>query len=237
MVSGWGWLHQTGPYPKANKFTERLLTAKMPKKEILLQVNNEEQLNELCQRIVDSLFNNGYVARQGHYGLTKTQTLLAIKEAVLNNKNPLPELDRLIYLSWNAKDDSPDCQLLVNDIDVEIWNKALEGKNYWNIDVLFSDEEIESIDFFIRGAISREKELNEYPNKRKEASRYIQNPKVRERILQKYNNKCMWCGATDNLTIDHINPVKLGGDNSDKNLQVLCRSCNSCKGCKKGKRK
>jgi hypothetical protein len=206
----------------------------MPKKEILLQVNNEEQLNKLCERIVDSLFNNGYVARQGHYGLTQTQTTIAIKEAILNNKDPLPELDTLTYLSWNSNNNS---YYLVTQHDIDLWNKALQGDSFWNIDALFSDEEIESIDNFIRRAVSREKELNEYPNKRKEASRYIQNPKVRERILKKYNNKCVWCGATDNLTIDHIKPVKLGGDNSDKNLQVLCRSCNSCKGCKKGKRK
>jgi hypothetical protein len=206
----------------------------MPKKEILLQVNNEEQLNKLCERIVDSLFNNGYVARQGHYGLTQTQTTIAIKEAILNNKDPLPELDTLTYLSWNSNNNS---YYLVTQHDIDLWNKALQGDSFWNIDALFSDEEIESIDNFIRRAVSREKELNEYPNKRKEASRYIQNPKVRERILKKYNNKCVWCGATENLTIDHIKPVKLGGDNSDKNLQVLCRSCNSCKGCKKGKRK
>jgi hypothetical protein len=206
----------------------------MPKKEILPQLNNEEQIDKICERIVDSLFNNGYVARQGHYGLSRTQATIAIKEAILNNKDPLPELDTLTYLSWNSNNNS---YYLVTQHDIDLWNKALQGDSFWNIDALFSDEEIESIDNFIRRAVSREKELNEYPNKRKEASRYIQNPKVRERILKKYNNKCVWCGATENLTIDHIKPVKLGGDNSDKNLQVLCRSCNSCKGCKKGKRK
>ena len=74
----------------------------MPKKDILLQINNDEQLNKLCKRIVDGLFDNGYVARQGHYEISKSQTITAIKEIIKNNKNPLPEFDRLTYLSWDS---------------------------------------------------------------------------------------------------------------------------------------
>lgn len=42
---------------------------------------------------------------------------------------------------------------------------------------------------------------------------------------------CAHCGeATDDLQIDHIQPVSKGGDNSLDNLQLLCRSCNAAKG-------
>lgn len=41
---------------------------------------------------------------------------------------------------------------------------------------------------------------------------------------------CRWCRAEQDLTIDHIHPVSLGGLNDPSNLQVLCRSCNSWKG-------
>lgn len=206
----------------------------MPKKEILLQINNEEQLNELCQRIVDRLTNNGSVSRQGHYGISNKQLFYAIESAILNTKDPLPELDTLTYLSWDAENDN--FHEITNE-DIETWNKAIYGESFWNIDALFSFKEIDEIENFINKSIAIQKEFQEYPYKRKEASRYIQNPKVREIILRKYNSKCVWCGATDNLTIDHILPVKLGGSNDEKNLQVLCRSCNSCKGCRKGKKK
>lgn len=43
------------------------------------------------------------------------------------------------------------------------------------------------------------------------------------------DKKCLKCGSTSDLTIDHINPVSSGGENTHCNLQVLCRLCNSKK--------
>jgi 5-methylcytosine-specific restriction endonuclease McrA len=48
-----------------------------------------------------------------------------------------------------------------------------------------------------------------------------------------YGNKCLCCGKTDvKLTVDHVNPIKLGGVNSIENIQPLCKHCNSSKGTK-----
>ena len=44
------------------------------------------------------------------------------------------------------------------------------------------------------------------------------------------NYQCRYCGATNDLAIDHIFPFSRGGSNEADNLQVLCRSCNSSKG-------
>lgn len=52
---------------------------------------------------------------------------------------------------------------------------------------------------------------------------------VRGRIIERDGNKCLACGGTDNLQIDHIVPVRLGGKNDFNNLQTLCISCNSKK--------
>lgn len=49
-------------------------------------------------------------------------------------------------------------------------------------------------------------------------------------IFSRDGNRCKHCGATDNLTIDHITPVSKGGSDNPENLQTLCRSCNSKKG-------
>lgn len=38
---------------------------------------------------------------------------------------------------------------------------------------------------------------------------------------------CTCCGATDDLTRDHIIPLAAGGDNHQ--LTTLCRACNSSK--------
>ena len=42
--------------------------------------------------------------------------------------------------------------------------------------------------------------------------------------------KCSYCGATDNLALDHIFPQKYGGKDAGDNLIYACRSCNSSKG-------
>lgn len=43
------------------------------------------------------------------------------------------------------------------------------------------------------------------------------------------SDRCDWCGATEDLTIEHWQPVSRGGDNSIDNLGTLCRSCNCSK--------
>ena len=65
--------------------------------------------------------------------------------------------------------------------------------------------------------------------KRIKPDRYL--PKsLKEQVLLKYKHQCVHCGATENLSIDHIKPVSKKGLNEFKNLQVLCKSCNSRKG-------
>jgi hypothetical protein len=55
-------------------------------------------------------------------------------------------------------------------------------------------------------------------------------PHLREWIIDRDLNKCCACGATEDLTVDHVFPVILGGKTNPDNLQTLCRSCNSSKG-------
>ena len=40
---------------------------------------------------------------------------------------------------------------------------------------------------------------------------------------------CVYCGSTDNLSIDHIIPISKGGNQDPKNLIRACRFCNSAK--------
>ena len=49
-------------------------------------------------------------------------------------------------------------------------------------------------------------------------------------VFRRDGYRCVQCGSTDDLTIDHIYPQILGGGHTEDNLQTLCRPCNSRKG-------
>lgn len=52
-----------------------------------------------------------------------------------------------------------------------------------------------------------------------------------EQLKIKQGNKCLCCGKTNTkLTLDHVIPISLGGENTIENAQMLCGSCNSRKG-------
>lgn len=52
----------------------------------------------------------------------------------------------------------------------------------------------------------------------------------RQIVLERDGNKCLSCGTTEKLTLDHIVPKAKGGDNETTNLQTLCKKCNLLKG-------
>ena len=43
------------------------------------------------------------------------------------------------------------------------------------------------------------------------------------------DNACVYCEATEDLTLDHVIPLAGGGAHSEDNLVVACRRCNSSK--------
>jgi len=53
---------------------------------------------------------------------------------------------------------------------------------------------------------------------------------LRARVYERDGHACVRCGATDDLTLDHIYPWSKGGPDTYENLRVLCRPCNSSKG-------
>lgn len=55
---------------------------------------------------------------------------------------------------------------------------------------------------------------------------------VREAVYKRDGFKCVRCGTSNHLSLDHIFPWSLGGSDDPDNLQTMCRPCNSRKGAK-----
>jgi 5-methylcytosine-specific restriction endonuclease McrA len=51
-----------------------------------------------------------------------------------------------------------------------------------------------------------------------------------EYVLRQLQTRCVLCKATENLTVDHVQPVSKGYNLYPGNAVVLCLSCNSRKG-------
>ncbi|MGE3491572.1 MAG: HNH endonuclease [Vicinamibacterales bacterium] len=53
---------------------------------------------------------------------------------------------------------------------------------------------------------------------------------VRIFVWRRDQAKCAKCGSQDKLEFDHIIPIEKGGNNTTRNVQILCERCNRTKG-------
>lgn len=52
---------------------------------------------------------------------------------------------------------------------------------------------------------------------------------MRRRVRRRDDGRCVRCGSTEELTVDHVHPFSRGGLTVPRNLQLLCKPCNSSK--------
>ncbi len=72
--------------------------------------------------------------------------------------------------------------------------------------------------------------VNEYRQRVREAGRTVGGYlKYRPMIFARDCGRCIYCGSGQNLCIDHVVPVILGGDDDPENLATACKSCNAGK--------
>lgn len=64
---------------------------------------------------------------------------------------------------------------------------------------------------------------------RRIACAYTSNENNRKIVFDRWGAACLCCGEEKNMTLDHVVPVREGGENSIENMQPLCMACNSRK--------
>ncbi len=55
-------------------------------------------------------------------------------------------------------------------------------------------------------------------------------PLTRENIFKRDGYRCVYCGSSHHLTIDHVVPRSQGGEDTWENLVTACEPCNRRKG-------
>jgi hypothetical protein len=63
-----------------------------------------------------------------------------------------------------------------------------------------------------------------------EPARELIPDEVRIFVWNRDGGRCVRCGSQERLEFDHVIPIRLGGSNTARNLQVLCEACNRAKG-------
>lgn len=53
---------------------------------------------------------------------------------------------------------------------------------------------------------------------------------LRHEVYSRDGYRCLHCKSRRDLSLDHIYPFSLGGEDTYENLQTLCRPCNARKG-------
>jgi 5-methylcytosine-specific restriction endonuclease McrA len=56
--------------------------------------------------------------------------------------------------------------------------------------------------------------------------------KIRAKVLAAGGYECVYCGANEKLSVDHVIPISKGGTDEMENLVVACIKCNSKKNSK-----
>lgn len=105
---------------------------------------------------------------------------------------------------------------------------TIVGENEYRIDY-FEETNRQLLSNWANGERKRCK-ADDYQKRRNIANSYISKKSVRQAIFARDKHRCVCCGSTEDLTIDHIIPVSKGGESDFDNLQTLCLSCNANKG-------
>jgi hypothetical protein len=161
-------------------------------------------------------------------------TIEVIAKAVMYQRktggNAVSELHLIRLAEEDIRDDGgygcriDGASMMKDDMKTKSAERVLSSQ-FWRT----SDE----VKFKIESWLAEAEMRKSYAYRREEANLYIFNRNVRKRIFKRDGNRCLYCGSTDNLSIDHVVAVVNGGGNEDENLQTLCKKCNSSKGGKR----
>ena len=179
-----------------------------------------------------------FMAIYGHYDMSTDLFIKSFSNYLETGHNSINEHQALAYISGFVSSNSLTKTIFdeqdhsFNDNEIALMESCLNNETFWCWTNFF--DSIEDLSALHEYAKNQRDNLNSYKERRKKANINNGKDSVRKMVFERDNYQCKKCGATSNLSIDHIKPVVKGGGNELDNLQCLCKSCNSIKGVKHG---
>jgi len=142
-----------------------------------------------------------------------------------------PEKFHVSQIDAFQLDSQTEPQLIITEGNRQYW--LFKGAAYWD------DEDFDSSDVLDllevkrirqKQSLSRSKSLAAKGNSLENQKRSAIPQLVKELVWKRDEGRCCYCASNDELQLDHIIPVALGGSNDEANIQVLCGPCNRQKG-------
>jgi 5-methylcytosine-specific restriction endonuclease McrA len=175
------------------------------------------------------------IRKAGGVGLEKTSTgrIWLVRRGGSGASRYLVQIQDEVWDDWNKNPEAP----------LRVGHDSSSGKCYWQFGEHFwvTDEpDLTERDVVAlvneqenrkRLRLQRAHSLQAMADQLDERGRRQKIPgDVKARVWERDGGQCSACASTRDLEFDHIIPLKLGGSNTERNLQLLCAECNRRKG-------
>ena len=168
------------------------------------------------------------IAFRGQYYIQIEHFEAMYNHYLKTGENLLDDYNRVTHEIWSSRSDKA-C-IYYEDEYEKVRNSISKIRSLGIVDADDIHDAIRSANQKISRYRNWIRHNNEDAVKRREACAYTAKASVKKAVYGKYGKKCLACGTTKKLSIDHVIPISMGGENNLDNMQPLCKPCNSRKG-------
>lgn len=178
-------------------------------------MENEGEEKEVAKKIVNFLLQNEVsIDMTGNYVLPANIVIAAVTELLKTGDSEiLTKHRKWTWYNWDFK------EMVIENEPQHFHFPLSELLEFKDLKLFWKDDyEMAFLDRLI--FLEKERMENQKTYKYKRTRGFIVN--LKKACRERDGDKCIRCGATERLEIDHIKELALGGENVLENLQTLC---------------